>query len=67
MVSPLKFGKINILSVLMIQKFLLYPDSESIQMFNKYSKTVSKKSKSCVSFKTLFPLLHTRAASSSNK
>ena len=46
---------------------LLYPDSESIQMFNKYLKTVSKKSKSCVSFLILFPLLHTRAASSSDK
>ena len=43
---------------------MLYPDSESIQMFNKYSKTVSNESKSCVFLKVLFPLLHTRAASS---
>ena len=29
---------------------LLYPDSESIQMLNKYSKIVSNKSKSCLFF-----------------
>ena len=44
---------------------LLYPDSESIQMLNKYSKIVSNKARVVCSFKVLFPLLNSRAASSS--